>query len=80
MGICSSKDATDIVETRDCNVDRHGVELKESKPNEPLPVEKVENDGDGVEEAGHTGNVSTNTVRAPNLVYSGVAQVGNTRT
>lgn len=71
MGICASKDATTIVETRESNVDLNGVELKESNPNELL-VGKVPsnlmptgtNDGDGVEEAGHTENVLVSRVPA----------------
>lgn len=69
MGICASKDATAIVETKESNVDLNGVELKESNPNELL-LEKVPsnlmptNDGDGVEEAGHTENVLVSCVRA----------------
>ena len=69
MGICASKNAIPVVETKEGNVDSNGAELKESNPNEPLlvevyPTNLIETiDGDGAEEAGHTEKVST--VRAP---------------
>ena len=64
MGICVSKDATAIVESREGNLDANGVELKESNPNEPvekIPTDVKKNDGDGVEEAGGTEKVPVST-------------------
>jgi ABC-type xylose transport system substrate-binding protein len=72
MGICASKDAAAIVEAKEGNIGNNDVELKESNPNEPLPVDTTTtdqmgmNDGEGEEEAGRTEKVGISFVRAPN--------------
>lgn len=67
MGICASKDATANVAAREGNVGSSGVELKETNPNtsDSQALQKntllEKSDGDGVEEAGPTKNVSNRT-------------------